>query len=72
MKLAQSTFLVRIGLGNDAFSCDGTLELARILREMADKVESSSFANMGCFQSVRDVNGNTVGQFAVKPEGYEG
>lgn len=72
MKLNQSTFLVRISLGNDAFACDGSLEIARMLRELADKVETESFADMSRFQNLRDINGNPVGQYAVKPEGYEG
>lgn len=72
MKLSQSTFLVRVSLGNDAFSCDGTLELARMLRELADKVESQSMQDMSRFQNMRDVNGNPCGQYAIKPEGYEG
>lgn len=72
MKLSQSTFLVRISLGNDVFACDGSLEIARMLRELADKVESQSMQEMGRFQNMHDVNGNTCGQYAIKPEGYEG
>ena len=72
MKLSQPTFLFRCSLGDDAFSCDSTQELARVLRECADKVEAQSFEEMGRFQSLRDINGNACAQYAVKPEGYEG
>lgn len=77
MKLTQSTFLLRISLGNDAFgadenSPDASAEIARILRECADKVERQTPRDMCRFQNLRDANGNTVGQYAVKPEGYEG
>lgn len=77
MKLTQSTFLLRISLGNDAFGEDehspkASAEIARILRECADAVARQTPHEMGRFQNLRDANGNTVGQYAVKPEGYEG
>ncbi len=52
-----------IELGNAAFE-DGPVEfeVARILRDLADKLESNGLD--GEF-SVRDINGNTVGQFTT-------
>ena len=63
-------FIIRIDLQNAAFA-DGNegAELARILRKMADSIESAGEAPR-CFEKVRDVNGNTVGQYAAKPADY--
>lgn len=77
MKLSQSTFLLRIELGNAAFGDDEhspetSAEIARILRDCAERVERQTPRDMGRFQNLRDVNGNPVGQYAVKPAGYEG
>lgn len=72
MKLSQSEFLVRVQLGNAAFCENTSAEIARILRELADSVESQTPREMARFQNLRDLNGNTVGQYAIKPEGYEG
>ena len=63
-------FIIRIGMENAAFSegNEGT-ELARILRKLADRIESAGEAPR-CFENIRDVNGNTVGQYAAKPDYY--
>ena len=63
-------FIIRIDLENAAFADgDEGAELARILRKMADSIESAGEAPR-CFENVRDVNGNTVGQYAAKPADY--
>lgn len=61
------TFVVRIDTDNAAFEDDPRPELARILRVIADKVEQSG-NEIGWFQTVRDINGNDVGRFALKDE----
>ena len=63
-------FIIRIDMRNDAFS-DGAegAELARILRNLAERIESAGEAPR-CFENIRDVNGNTVGQYAAKPADY--
>ena len=63
-------FIIRIALENAAFA-DGEegAELARILRKLADRIESAGEAPR-CFENIRDVNGNTVGQYAAKPADY--
>ena len=63
-------FIVRIDLQNAAFA-DGNegAELARILRKLACRIESAGEAPR-CFENIRDVNGNTVGQHAAKPADY--
>ena len=62
--------IIRIGLENAAFD-DGNegAELARILRKLADSIESAGEAPR-CFEKIRDINGNTVGQYAAKPADY--
>lgn len=50
-------FNVEINTGNAAFGITHSLELARILRELADKVESGQDDTV-----LRDMNGNRVGQ----------
>ena len=63
-------FIIRIDMVNAAF-VDGNegAELARILRKLADSIESAGEAPR-CFENIRDVNGNTVGQYAAKPTDY--
>ena len=63
-------FIIRIDLQNAAFSeGDEGAELARILRELAERIERAGEAPR-CFENVRDINGNTVGQYAAKPADY--
>ncbi len=66
-------FTVSIDCGNAAFTApyadDVTTEtaapeLARILREIADQIEGG--ARYAWYQTVRDVNGNDVGRYALK------
>lgn len=51
---------VKIKTNNAAFSEDSAAECARILREIAGKLENGSSD-----QTVRDVNGNRVGEFKL-------
>lgn len=65
-------FTVSIDCGNAVF-CDAdepttqsaAPELARILRKIADDLEAG--APFDFFQTIRDVNGNDVGRYAMKP-----
>lgn len=70
------TFTVKIDCGNAAF-CDeagnvtndsAAPELARILREIADRIEAGT--DYGWFKTIHDVNGNDVGRYALKPGKY--
>ena len=63
-------FIIRISMNNAAFA-DGSegAELVRILRNMADSIESEGEAPR-CFKNARDINGNIVGQYAAKPDDY--
>lgn len=49
-------FKLKIETDNAAFTDSPKAEIARILRETADKLESGVFVN-----KLRDYNGNTVG-----------
>ena len=52
--------VITIESGNAAFSPDPSFELARILRDLADRVERDGSVPDGL--PLRDVNGNTVGR----------
>lgn len=54
-------FTLKISTANEAFDQLGP-EVARILRELADKVETSTALVSG---NLRDINGNTVGSWRV-------
>lgn len=70
------TFTVKIECGNDAFTDEAgnvtndsaAPELARILREIADRIEAGT--DYGWFKTIHDVNGNDVGRYALKPGKY--
>ena len=63
--------IIKIDLENDALADSGNLfEAARILRELADKIESCNHAELSKYQNLRDINGNTCGQYAIKDQTY--
>ena len=55
--MKPTQFVLKINLENDAFFCDHTPELARLLRVVADKVERDEEVS-----TILDINGNTVGK----------
>lgn len=57
----MTTFNLSLEMDNAAFDDDAALELARILRELADRIEQDGL-DSGEPIRLRDVNGNTVGQ----------
>ncbi len=63
-------FRLYVDTENDAFDPNPDLELARILRKVADDLEFSIDVGMEPigfpFQTIFDVNGNDVGRFALK------
>ena len=67
-------FMLQITTGNDAFGEPGSdeerREIARILRETADRIALGS-EDIGFFRNLRDLNGNIVGTFALKDENYK-
>ena len=57
-------FTVNIRCDNAAFDDAPESEIARILRDIADKLESDGAS--GFFETIRDINGNDVGRHALK------
>ncbi len=55
---------LRITMSGAAFE-DDSLELARILRDLAKKIENNGGVVSGDEWVIRDVNGNSVGEFTV-------
>lgn len=54
-------FTLKINTDNAAFEDDATHEIKRILEEVAMDLELAT--NHGCSGNIRDVNGNTVGEW---------
>ena len=61
-------FTLNIDTSNAAFEDESAPELARILRRIADDIADGRKFDM--FQTIQDVNGNDVGQYAEKPDDY--
>ena len=55
-------FKLKIETGSNSFSDDCNLELARILRELANRLEFDGDAS----RSIKDTNGNTVGRWTLE------
>lgn len=60
-------YFVEINLVNDAFAENPGLEVARILRGLADRVDGYRFDNAPTRFPVSDINGNRCGT-----HGYDG
>ena len=56
--MSHKTYMLTIETGNAAFEADRDAEVARILREAADRIERGD--HYGEF-TLRDYNGNRVG-----------
>lgn len=54
-------FKIEIETGNAAFEDDRNMELARILRQIAERLENGENAGR-----VLDINGNKVGSFEIE------
>ena len=54
---------IKISTANEAFSADPGYEVGRILRRLAQDVESGVTFDNGEEIKLRDINGNTVGSF---------
>ena len=54
-------FEIIMNLDNDAFNPDASYEVARILRQLADKIEERSALRM----PIQDINGNSIGHIRV-------
>ena len=59
---------LKIGCDNAAFEENPRAEVARILREVADKLDDNpSYADF--YETLRDINGNDVGRVKLHPRG---
>ena len=73
----DSQFRLQIELDNGAF-CEGdnpedttpTREIARILRDLADKIDGAPAEHLSMYRSLKDHNGNPVGTYAIKTNEY--
>lgn len=61
---SYTSFKLRVGMGNDAMQ--DSLDVASMLRSLADKIETYGFGSGA--QSLRDENGNTVGEWEATQE----
>jgi hypothetical protein len=59
---------IKIGMDNDAFVDNQTGETARILQELAKRIDGHPSFSAGHDQSLRDINGNEVGFCGVYDE----
>lgn len=57
-------FTVKIDCENVAFQPWPELEIARILAELSENIRENGLT--GFYQNVKDINGNIVGQYALK------
>lgn len=58
----MATFQLRINMDNAAFFPTYGPELARVLRDLAERLEDAAGNSSG---TVRDLNGNTAGAFKI-------
>lgn len=59
-------FHLHITAENAAFGEEPAGEIARILREVANRIEAGE--NIDKYRNLHDLNGNVVGVFALKDE----
>lgn len=58
------TFILKVDTDNDAFQPNPNFETARILREVAERLEFGEV--FSTYQTLFDMNGNDVGRAAFK------
>lgn len=62
----MKTFKLYIDLENDIFQEDPTHEVARLLRIIAEKLETEDPEDFSHYRTIFDLNGNDVGRYAIK------
>lgn len=62
-------FFVQFAINNAAFDENPAREVADVLRQIANSIESADSVPE-YFTNCRDSNGNTVGTYAAKPDSY--
>lgn len=66
----DSQFRLQIELDNDIFFSNPTIEIARILKDLARKIEDLDASDLSMYQNLKDINGNCVGTYAIKTNEY--
>ena len=61
-------YLIEIATDNDAFFPEPGPELARILRQLAERIESADPEELGAGVRLLDYNGNGVGRATLVAE----
>ena len=61
----MSNIIITINTDNAAFEDDEEVEVARILRNLANRIEMAGCRAQG---PLRDINGNIVGEFIIKED----
>lgn len=65
----MATFTLDFECDNAAFDDDPTFEIARILKETAEKIKCDNVTGFGYAHGViRDINGNRVGDWKYRGE----
>lgn len=68
----MAQFIIAIDTGNDAFSGFPGLAMAILLKDIACKLESQYREELPKMtQTIKDINGNSVGNYCERPDGYE-
>lgn len=60
----MSKFILKLDCNNAAFDESPELEIARILGELSEKIRENGLT--GFYQNIKEINGNIVGQYALK------
>jgi hypothetical protein len=60
-------FNLYFSVENEAFEQSPSIEIARILRDIADRIEHSTKFDLSYYRTIRDLNGNDIGRYAIKP-----
>lgn len=63
----MANVIITINTDNAAFADDEGFEVARILRGLADHIETSD--ELDAKKAVRDINGNTIGYLIIDRKG---
>lgn len=61
----MSTLLIQIDLNHAAFEGDPRAEVARILHELADDIETANTDDPGATYTLHHGNGDTVGMLSI-------
>lgn len=63
-------FILYMSTDNAAFNENSAAEVSRILAEISARIESADEVPT-FFQTIRDINGNDIGRYALKSDDYK-